>query len=38
MRRHGLAWPHRARFPRRVVTDGKRKIEDWRAGIGELAP
>ncbi len=35
---HRLARPQRARFPRRVVTDGKHKIERWRAGIGELAP
>src|SRR4029077_10970942 len=38
VRRHRLTGPQRARFARRVVTDGEHEIELWRAGIGKFAP
>ena len=38
VRRHRLPRPQRTNLFRRVVTDGKNKVEWWRAWLGELIP
>jgi len=38
MRRHWLSRPHRTCFTRRVVANGKNKIERRRAGLCEFVP